>query len=153
MFVFTLTEYLVTLKVLVFTLKVLVFTLKVLVFALKVLVFTLKATHFDLSYLPRHILELLRRFDSEAGEAGELEARETGDEHKRDHGKEKEERRNASRILSPSLHPLRAHPFGSDRDVWERARSEPILKWKLSGSARQSEIGILCFDWLIHPGV
>ena len=26
-------------------------------------------------------------------------------------------------------------------------------KWKLSGSARQSEIGILCFDWLIHPGV
>ena len=38
---------------------------------------------------------LLRRFDSEAGEAGELEARETGDEHPRDHGKEKEERRNA----------------------------------------------------------
>ena len=38
---------------------------------------------------------LLRRFDSEADEAGELEARETGDEHKRDHGKEKEERRNA----------------------------------------------------------
>ena len=27
--------------------------------------------------------------------AGELEARETGDEHARDHGKEKEERRNA----------------------------------------------------------
>ena len=75
MFVFTLTEYLVTLKVLVFTLKVLVFALKVLVFTLKVLVFalkvlvfalkvlvftlkvllfTLKATHFDLSYLPRH---------------------------------------------------------------------------------------------------
>ena len=38
---------------------------------------------------------LLSRFDSEAGEAGELEARETGDEHARDHGKEKEERRNA----------------------------------------------------------
>ena len=38
---------------------------------------------------------LLRRFDSEAGEAGELEARETGYEHARDHGKEKEERRNA----------------------------------------------------------
>ena len=38
---------------------------------------------------------LLRRFDSEAGEAGELEARETGDEHARDHGKEKDERRNA----------------------------------------------------------
>ena len=37
----------------------------------------------------------LRRFDSEADEAGELEARETGDEQKRDHGKEKEERRNA----------------------------------------------------------
>ena len=35
---------------------------------------------------------LLRRFDSEAGEADELEARETGDEHARDHGKEKEER-------------------------------------------------------------
>ena len=34
---------------------------------------------------------LLRRFDSEAGEAGELEARETGDEHARDHGKEKDE--------------------------------------------------------------
>ena len=63
MFVFTLTEYLVTLKVLVFALKVFVFTLmeylvtlKVLVFTLKVLVFTLKATHFDLSYLPRHTL-------------------------------------------------------------------------------------------------
>ena len=38
---------------------------------------------------------LLKRFDSEAGEAGELEARETGDEHKRDHGKEEEERRKA----------------------------------------------------------
>ena len=27
-----------------------------------------------------------------------------------------------SRILSPSLHPLRAHPFRSERDVWERGR-------------------------------
>ena len=24
---------------------------------------------------------------------------------------------------------------------------------ELSGSARPSQIGILCFDWLIHPGV
>ena len=32
------------------------------------------------------------RFSRKAGEAGELEARETGDEHARDHGKEKEER-------------------------------------------------------------
>ena len=39
---------------------------------------------------------LLRRFDSEAGGAGELEARETGDEHARDHGKEKE--REAKRL-------------------------------------------------------
>ena len=31
--------------------------------------------------------------------------------------------------------------------------TERTYKWKLSGSARQSEIGILCFDWLIHPGV
>ena len=40
---------------------------------------------------------LLRRFDfsRKAGEAGELEAKETGDEHARDHGKEKGERRNA----------------------------------------------------------
>ena len=35
------------------------------------------------------------RFRSRSGEAGELEARETGDEHRRDHGKEKEGRRNA----------------------------------------------------------
>ena len=39
---------------------------------------------------------LLRRFDfSRKAEAGELEARETGNEHARDHGKEKGERRNA----------------------------------------------------------
>ena len=31
--------------------------------------------------------------------------------------------------------------------------TERTYKWKLSGSAHQSEIGILCFDWLIHPGV
>ena len=31
--------------------------------------------------------------------------------------------------------------------------TERTYKWKLSGSARQSEIGILCFDWLIYPGV
>ena len=31
--------------------------------------------------------------------------------------------------------------------------TERTYKWKLSGSARQSEIGILCFDWLVHPGV
>ena len=30
---------------------------------------------------------------------------------------------------------------------------EWAYKWKLSGSARQSEIGTLRFDWLIHPGV
>ena len=30
---------------------------------------------------------------------------------------------------------------------------ERVYKWKLSGSALQSEIGILCFDWLIHSGV
>ena len=35
------------------------------------------------------------RFSRKEGEAGELEARETGDEHARDHGKEKDERRNA----------------------------------------------------------
>ena len=28
-----------------------------------------------------------------------------------------------------------------------------MYKWRLSGSARPSQIGILCFDWLIHPGV
>ena len=32
------------------------------------------------------------RFSHKAGEGGELEARETGDELARDHGKEKEER-------------------------------------------------------------
>ena len=31
--------------------------------------------------------------------------------------------------------------------------TERSYKWRLSGSAGQSEIGILCFDWLIHPGV
>ena len=31
--------------------------------------------------------------------------------------------------------------------------TEWAYKWKLSGSAHQSEIGILCFDWLIPPGV
>ena len=31
--------------------------------------------------------------------------------------------------------------------------TEQTYKWKLSGSVRQSEIWILCFDWLIHPGV
>ena len=31
--------------------------------------------------------------------------------------------------------------------------TERAYKWKLSGSARQPEIGILCLDWLIHPGV
>ena len=31
--------------------------------------------------------------------------------------------------------------------------TERFYKWRLSGSARQSQIGILCFDWLIHPGV
>ena len=35
------------------------------------------------------------RVSRKAGEAGELEARETGDEHAREHGKEKIERRNA----------------------------------------------------------
>ena len=34
-------------------------------------------------------------YGDENGETGELEARETGDEHARDHGKEKGERRNA----------------------------------------------------------
>jgi len=31
--------------------------------------------------------------------------------------------------------------------------TERAYKWRLSGSARQSQIGILCFDWLIYPGV
>ena len=31
--------------------------------------------------------------------------------------------------------------------------TEQAYKWRLSGSARPSQIGILCFDWLIHPGV
>ena len=39
------------------------------------------------------------RVSRKAGEAGELEARETGDEHARDHGKEKGERRNACENL------------------------------------------------------
>ena len=51
--------------------------------------------HLGIMLLEDSVCLLLRRFDSEAGEAGELEARETGDEHARDHGKEKEERRNA----------------------------------------------------------
>ena len=34
-----------------------------------------------------------------------------------------------------------------------RLNTERAYKWKLSGSAGQSEIGILCFNWLIHPGV
>ena len=52
------------------------------------------------------------QFSPKAGEAGELEAGETGDEHPRD------------RILSPSLPPLRAHHFRSERDVWERGREK-----------------------------
>ena len=31
--------------------------------------------------------------------------------------------------------------------------TERAYKWRLSGSARRSQIGILCFDWLIHPGM
>ena len=31
--------------------------------------------------------------------------------------------------------------------------TERAYKRRLSGKARQSQIGILCFDWLIHPGV
>ena len=31
--------------------------------------------------------------------------------------------------------------------------TEQAYKWKLSSSAHQSGIGILCFDWLIHPGI
>ena len=45
---------------------------------------------------------LLRRFDfSRKTEAGELEVRETGNEHARDHGKEKRERRNDVSRLFP----------------------------------------------------
>ena len=36
---------------------------------------------------------------------------------------------------------------------YSHLNTEQTYKWKLSGPARQSEIGILCFDWLIHPGV
>ena len=43
---------------------------------------------------------LLRRFDfSRKVEAGELEVRETANEHARDHGKVKGERRNASLLF------------------------------------------------------
>ena len=31
--------------------------------------------------------------------------------------------------------------------------TERAYKWRLSSSARPSQIGILCFDWIIHPGV
>ena len=31
--------------------------------------------------------------------------------------------------------------------------TERAYKWRLGGSARLSQIRILCFDWLIHPGV
>ena len=41
----------------------------------------------------------------------------------------------------------------TDGEVKKILNTERTYKWKLSGSARQSEIGILCFDWLIHPGV
>ena len=44
----------------------------------------------------------------------------------------------------------------SEQGSWKAnpgLNTERAYKWKLSGSARQSEIGILCFDWLIHPGV
>ena len=46
----------------------------------------LRGGTFRMIVLTRHCL-LLRRFDfsRKAGEAGELEARETGDEHTRDH--------------------------------------------------------------------
>ena len=38
--------------------------------------------------------------------------------------------------------------------VWKCSlNTERSYKWRLSGSAGQSEIGTLCFDWLIHPGV
>ena len=54
----------------------------------------------------------------------------------------------------------RTHLFFRDREheyVLHRLlnflNTERTYKGKLSGSARQSEIGILCFDWLIHPGV
>ena len=71
-------------------------------------------------------------FSRKAGEEGELEARKTGDEHARDHGKEKA----ASRILSPSLSPLRAHHFsqrerrlGTRQSFYDSFEDlQPILK-------------------------
>ena len=57
------------------------------------------------------------RFSRKEGKAGELEARETGDEHVWDHGKEKEE---GHPFPFPSS--LAAHHFRNERDVWERGR-------------------------------
>ena len=60
-----------------------------------------------------------------------------------------------SRILSPSLPPLRAHPFRSERDVWERGRIEMILPiWSLwifltmqfSEGFNRMQTPLLCID-------
>ena len=54
------------------------------------------------------------RFQSQAGE---LEARETGNEHAKDHRKEKGERKGESSFLSPPLPLLRTHHFRSERET------------------------------------
>ena len=72
---------------------------------------------------------LLRRFDSEAGEAGELEARELGTSTRGITVRREKRGETTSPILSPSLHPLRAHPFRSERDVWERGRLFTVMIW------------------------
>ena len=65
------------------------------------------------------------------GEAGELEARETGDEHARDHGKGKGERRNVS---LPFAFPFSlARPPVSQREggVWEQGRALGVLQLRI----------------------
>ena len=66
------------------------------------------------------------RFGRKEGEASELEARETGDEQRGITGRRKKRGDTTSRILSPSLPPLRARHFRSERGVWERGSSPPV---------------------------
>ena len=73
-------------------------------------------------------------------QAGELEARETGDEKARDHGKEEEERRNA--VSSPFAFPssLALLPLSQwEGDVWERDRCLTIRRYDHRLKIRPSE--------------
>ena len=76
----------------------------------------------------------LRRFDfsRKTGEAGGLEAREAGDEHARDHGKEEGERRNVSHPFPFPFLPYAPTTFTARQNLFPLPFSlaRPPLSWQ-----------------------